>query len=108
MNVHHSIEKERWEGLSFADQLGNIGSELSRMRSARNLGDYEKAFERALALIDLTRSDRRWRSVSKLKELSRLRETLADAFSGGSAYGSDLQGLDNYLYSFALAARLKK
>ena len=63
----------------------------------------EKAFARALELLDLTIGDPRWRG--RRKELMRVREVLCDAMLGGKEYGSDLAGLDRYFYPFAVAAR---
>ena len=63
----------------------------------------EKAFIRALELLDLTIGDDRWKG--RRKELTRVRELLCDAMFGGSAYGSDLASLDRYFFHFAVAAR---
>lgn len=58
---------------------------------------------RALELLDLTIRDPRWRH--RLKELTRAREFLCDAWLGGKEYHSDLEGLNRYFLDFALAAR---
>ena len=63
----------------------------------------EKAFIRALELLDLTIGDDRWKG--RRKELTRVRELLCDAMEGGSAYGSNLASLDRYFLHFAVAAR---
>ena len=110
MVYHASLAGGRWYQLSLFEQMGNIASEVGRMLrwQTRDRHRFELAFWRALELIDLTRSDARWRTPSKLKELSRFRELLVDAASGGHTYASDLVALERYLYPFALGARLKK
>ncbi len=98
----------RWGTMSLAEQLGNVGSEVGRMR--RWAGRDERlaagAFERALELIDLTLSDPRWRS--RLREIARSRELLCDAATGGAAYGSTLEAMDRYFLAFAMAARASR
>lgn len=104
---HQSLSEGRWFELSLAEQLGNIGSEVSRMIRARgNEKRFENAVLRALELFDLTISDPRWRQ--RLKELTRARELLCDAIYGGPEYGTSLEDLSKYFDYFALAARLKR
>jgi hypothetical protein len=101
---HQSLAAGKWLTFSLAEQLGNIGSEVSRAIRAR--GD-EKRFEgcviRALELFELTIQDPRWKK--RLKELTRAREVFCDAVLGGTEYGSSLEDLDRYFYYFALSAR---
>jgi len=104
---HQSLAAGRWFELSLAEQLGNIGSEVSRAIRAR--GDekrFEGAVTRALELFHLTISDPRWRK--RLKELTRARELFCDAVCGGTEYGTSLEDLDKYFFYFALAARLNR
>lgn len=91
--------------MPLAEQLGNVGSEVGRIARWREKDSHacEKAFHRALELLDLTIGDPRWKG--RLKELTRVREFLCDAMFGGHLYGSDLVGLDRYFYHFAVAAR---
>jgi signal transduction protein with GAF and PtsI domain len=101
---HQSLAEGRWFAFSLAEQLGNIGSEVSRALRAR--GDekrFEGAVARALELFDLTLSDPRWRK--RLKEIARARELFCDAALGGAVYGTALEDLDKYFYYFAFAAR---
>ncbi len=56
---------------------------------------------RALELLDITIQDPRWRR--RLKELTRARELLCDAWFGGKEYHTDLEGLNRYFFYFALA-----
>lgn len=104
---HESLAAGRWFTLSLAEQLGNVGSEISRAIRAR--GDekrYEGCIARAVELLNLTISDPRW--GKRLKELTRTRESFWDAVLGGKEYGTTLEALDRYFYYFALAARANK
>ena len=92
--------------MPLVEQLAHVGSEVGRMLrwKENNPQDCEKAFSRALELLDLTIQDPRWKG--RRKELTRAREFLCDAMLGGSAYGSDLIDLDRYFYHYALASRI--
>jgi hypothetical protein len=96
---------ETWGSLSLEEKLGNVGSEVHR--AARDREKYPesaaRAFERALELIDATRGD--VQSFPALKEISRARELLVDAWEGGGEYDSTLEALDTYFLHFAVSAR---
>lgn len=102
---HKNLTDERWQKLSLAEQLGNVGSETSRALKWRGKDDalYQGALQRAFELIDFTLADFRWRG--RLKEIMRLREILADAMFGGKTYASRIEDIDRYLFQFAFAAR---
>ena len=104
---HPSLAAGRWFSLSLAEQLGNVGSEVSRAVrwKGKDVSLFDKAIIRALELLDLTLSDARWKK--RLKELARLREFICDAWLGGEEYGTRLQDLDRYLLNFAIVARHK-
>ena len=98
-----------WQTLDLAEQLGNIGSEISRALNWRAKDEADKsahAFERGLELFDFTLADARWRG--RLKELARAREVVCDYFAGTNAYGSSPSSLRSYFDLFALAARKNK
>jgi len=99
---------DNWQKLSFYEQMGNIGSEISRALNWQNKDEnsYNNAIDRALELIDLTISDLRWRN--RLKEIVRARELLADAMFGGKEYKTTFEDLNRYFFQFALAARINK
>jgi hypothetical protein len=100
---------KRWYRLSLLEQLGNVGSEVERVISWRNKNNVElsrKAFYRSLELLDLTIGDPRWRG-GRLKELTRAREVLCDAFVGDNVYRTPPEFMSKYFYQFALAARRK-
>ncbi len=102
---HASLASGRWQTMSLAEQLANVGSDVARARRWQEADAHlcEKAFERALELLDLTIGDPRWKG--RRKELTRVREVLCDAMLGGKEYGGDLASLDRYFYVFAIAAR---
>lgn len=109
MKVHHStLAGGRWRSLTFAEQMGNVGSEVGRALrwQGKDQALFEGAVERALELLDLTIQDPRWRG--RLRELTRAREFLCDAFLGGKEYGSSFEDLDRYFFQFALAARSRR
>jgi hypothetical protein len=106
MIIYPSLGSGRWHTLSLFEQLGNIGSEISRARRWRGVDDqrYDGAVFRALELFDLTIADPRWRQGRR--ELTRARELFVDALDGGHTYRTTLDDLQRYCDSFALRARL--
>jgi hypothetical protein len=105
---HRELAAGRWWQLSLAEQLGNIGSEISRAVrwSGRNADLARGALERALELIDLTLDDPRHRaSPARLRELARTREVVVDFFDGPNEYGSTAASLQKYFDAYALAVR---
>lgn len=104
-HVHANLAAGRWQILSLMEQLANVGSDVARAHrwQGKDASLSEKAFVRALELLDLTIGDARWKG--RRKELTRVRELLCDAMAGGAAYNSDLAGLDRYFLHFAVAAR---
>ena len=102
---HPGLASGGWGRFTLAQQLGNVGSEVSRALRWKNKDPqlFDKAMIRALELLDLTIADPRWRR--RLKELTRARELLCDAWLGGKEYRTDLEGLNRYFLNFALAAR---
>jgi len=102
---HPGLAAGRWQTLSLLEQLGNVGSEVGRMRRWRDRDARlaAAAFERALELLDLTLADPRWRG--RRREIARAREVLCDAAAGGGEYGTTLDDLDRYFLAFAVAAR---
>lgn len=104
---HKELAAGRWQELSLMEQLGNIGSEISR---ALNWEDRDKklfwgAVERALDLFDLTLEDPRWRG--RRLEIARAREVFCDIIFGEKKYQTSLQDLLRYFNQFAYAARLR-
>lgn len=102
--IHKELAQGRWLQLSLAEQLGNIGSEISRASRWQNKDKklYEDAVERALELFDLTLEDSRW--AGRRWEIARAREVFVDAIYGGKEYGSTFKDLQHYCDQFAYAA----
>ncbi|TSC95264.1 MAG: hypothetical protein Athens101410_671 [Parcubacteria group bacterium Athens1014_10] len=108
MVYHPSLKNGKWQTLSLAEQMGNIGSEISRAINWKERDEelFEKAIERGLELLDFTIADPRWRK--RLKEIVRVREFICDSVFGDKEYGNSLEDFDRYFLSFALAARARK
>ena len=106
--VHKNLAAGRWRELSLMEQLGNIGSEVSRAAMAKGKDEprFENAFERALELFDLTLGDPRWKG--RKEEIARAREVFCDAALQGKTYGTSLEDMDRYFLPFAVAARRGK
>jgi len=95
----------RWAELSFFEQMGNIGSEVSRACRWKEKQKPEmmlRAFERGLELLDLTIA---LSHGPRLRELLRAREVMCDFFVGGNEYQSSAEQMKRYYDIFALASR---
>lgn len=108
MVFHPDLAAGGWARLSLMEQLGNVGSEVSRAARWKDKDPklYEGAVLRGLELMDFTIRDARWKG--RLKELTRAREMMCDAWLGGREYGTTWEGLDRYFFHFAVAARLSR
>ncbi len=107
--MHQSLANGKWQQMSLMQQLGNIGSEVERALRAKKKNDNEamqSAFYRALELIDLTLSDRRW--SKRYKEITRTREVVCDYFTDGGLYKIKDESLSKYFLQFGIAAQLEK
>ena len=104
---HREAAQGKWFGMSFDEQMGNIGSEVGRTAiwQGKDEGHFQYAVERALELFDLKLADARWKG--RLLEIVRARELFCQAVAGENEYSTTLQDLDNYFLLFALAARAK-
>ena len=100
------MNSEQWQEYPLALQLGNLGSEVGRMVSLKKKGDTlhtEKAFERALELLDMIIADAgKKKSVG---ELTRLREVLCGFINNSPEYKITGEQINNYFIPFALMAR---
>ena len=108
---HRDLAAGRWHTLTLAEQLGNIGSEVSRAIrwKLRNERLAEGALVRALELLDLTLSDPRLlSSVARLREIARAREVVVDFLAGSNEYGSTETSLQRYFDVYAIAARRQR
>jgi hypothetical protein len=105
---HADLAAGRWWTLPLAEQLGHVGSEISRTLRWRNRNPViaQGALQRALELLDLTLADpRHRRSVTRLREIARAREVVVDFVAGPNQYNSTGPSLQRYFDAYALAAR---
>ena len=87
---HTGLAAGRWAEMSLAEQMLNIGSEVSRANRWRSKGNEEqcrRAADRALELLSLTIDAQRGRH--DLGEFCRLYEVLADFYYGENSYQTD-------------------
>jgi len=104
---HKTLANGRWYTFSLCEQMAHIGSEVERAILWKHKGntDYsKKAFFRALELIDLTVADPK--NKTRLREILRVREALADYFFGNNIYRSTDQLWRSYFFPFAYRTRL--
>ncbi len=108
--IHHkNLDQQKWYDLSLAEQMANIGSEVNRIIIWKNKGNAEYsnlAFERFLELIDLTVEDHKNRH--RLKEILRVREMLANWYSGDNKYGSTDELWQKYFFAYNYLARINR
>ncbi|MCX7878081.1 MAG: hypothetical protein N2510_05490 [Ignavibacteria bacterium] len=110
--VHKELAAGRWFELSLAEQLANIGSEVSRTFKFYKRGDLEKfksSFERTLELFDLTMSDKRWKG--RRKEISRSREVFRMFFFSTeflTDINKEMEMFDRYFLQFAVLSRRRR
>jgi len=108
MISEHLIEAaESWSKFPLEEQLGNIGSEVSRAIRAREDPEYYRgAVARALDLFYLTIKDPRWKG--RLSEVVRAKELFCAAVLGCNQYKTTLEDLDKYFQFYALLVRAKR
>ena len=103
---HKELAAGRWQKLTLLEQMANIGSEVERAlnwKAKNNPARSQKAFERALELLDITLDCPNNRS--RLKEVARTREVVVDFFQGDNQFVSSDGSLRKYFLQFACAAR---
>ena len=103
---HKDLAAGRWDKLTFVEQMANIGSEVERAlnwRIKKNTDYAQKAFERALELIDLTLDNDK--NYAHLKEITRMREAIVDYFFGVNQFMSSESSWRNYFLPFTYASR---
>ena len=96
----------KWNKMSLVEQMGNVGSEVSRCIKWKNKNDKKNsnfAFERALELLDMTIKDSK--NTKRLRELTRIRETFIDYIVFDNQYRATDNLWNNYFLSFGFAAR---
>ena len=103
---HKELAAGRWRQLSLVEQMANIGSEVERAlnwRAKKNADHTQKAFERAIELIDLTLENAG--SFARFKEIASMREAIVDYFFGSNQFKSTENSWRKYFSHFTYAAR---
>ncbi|OGH64785.1 MAG: hypothetical protein A2821_01375 [Candidatus Magasanikbacteria bacterium RIFCSPHIGHO2_01_FULL_41_23] len=106
ITIHQDLAAGRWQKMTLCEQLGNIGSEVSRALNWQERGNEEqswRAFDRALELFSLTQTDKRW--FGRLQEVARAKEVFGDFFIGSNEYQSSKESIIKYFDAFAIVAR---
>lgn len=105
MKYYKNLTSEKWNKLSLPEQLANVGSEVGRALNWREKDREisERAFFRALELLELTIADPK--NKSRLKELCRTREILIDHLTGANLYRSTKEQWEKYFLPFNFLAR---
>ena len=111
MNRISHMSAERWQKLSFVEQMANIGSEVYRSInwSRRKDDRFQAAFERALELFYLTADDKRW--IGRYKEITRSRDMFCTLLLNPENYKKpedELDFLNRYFLEFAMCVRNRK
>jgi hypothetical protein len=109
MIIHKTLAGERWNSLSIAEQMANVGCDVERTISWRNKGDLDysrSAFERALELLQFTIADPK--NKRQLKELCRVKEALIDYFVYDNEYSSTDEAWQKYFFNFNYMAALER
>lgn len=100
--LQHDITSEHWSKFTLEFQLAGVGHEVSRAIQARREHDQPRAgaaFDKALALLDLTLQDPK-NGFPRRKELLIVREALIDDFLGGNKYCSTDESWKSYFGFF--------
>lgn len=103
---HRRLTESKWELISFTEQMANIGSETERAliwRKKANRSYFLLSFYRLRELLDMTIIDKK--NKKRLKELTRLRETLNDYFFFDNEYKSSEKSWKLYFYPFMYLLR---
>lgn len=106
---HKQLAGGKWEVLSFAQQMANVGSEVERAIKWKNKNKPERsqlAFFRALELMDFTIADNN--NKRRLGELCRTREALVDYFFADNQYKSTDATWQKYFRAFNWWANLQQ
>ena len=108
--IHKNLTPEHWFTFSLFEQLANVGIDIERTiqwKAKNNLDYSQKAFERALELLDLTIADPKNKGA-RLKELVRVREALVDHFVYDNEYATTDESWQKYFFDFNYAAALQR
>ena len=104
----YRFDRERWAGLTFYEQMGNIGSEVGRAIAAHRNGNTPRetrAVDRAIDLFSATVEVLINTEYSyRLKEVLRARDEFLRLFFDGT-FDKDAAIIERYFMDFAFLAR---
>jgi hypothetical protein len=104
---HAELARGRWHTLSLCEQMGNIGSDVDRAfrsHAQGNMARFERAFDRALELLDLTVTDPKLTPPGQ-REILRAREQFCRVFFDETREPDLAEYLSRYFLQFAISAR---
>lgn len=110
MTTHADLAAGRWQTMTLAEQLANVGSEADRAIRAwqgHQSERFERALDRALELFDLTIGDSRW-SGPRRREILRVREEFCRLFFDDDPPPDSASGLSKYFLQFGVLARRRR
>ena len=100
------IDQQKWQTLTFYQQIGNIASELSRAIRFKDQNDVERmnfSLWRLLELLGLTIDDQK--NKFRLRELCRFKELISDWYCQTHEYEFNPESLKRYSLGFVMLAR---
>ena len=105
---HKDLADGRWERMTLMEQLANIGSEVGRFFSSKQLEKEQRAqiaLERALELFDMTLADSKNRQ--RYKEIARAREMFAGNMYNNGDFSKEALFWQKYFFAFTVRSRKK-
>jgi hypothetical protein len=103
----HTFNNTEWAKLDIFNQMGNIGSEVSRALNAKEQGKHERmmaAFYRGVDLMNATIDAWSERGYLGSRELLIAREQFGESILGNNIDSK----LENYFNQFAVAAKIRQ
>jgi len=102
--IHKTMAENKWARLSLAEKMGNIGSEISRARSAdeqNNIERRNKSLDRATELVSLTFLNEK--VDARIREINLLRDVIYNIKNGSKDI--NLKSIEQYCLPFGILAR---
>lgn len=104
------FSKDKWQMLTLAEQLGNVGSDFDRALKWKSKDQQQlfmSAAGRALEQLDLTLTNSSLHGLRR-REISRVRETMCEELFGQSGTASSAKRLSRYFLAMASLARINR
>ncbi len=102
------FDKLKWNKMSLARQIGNIGSEVSQAFYWKDKKEEKgkQLANRTLELFDATIDDNRWHN--QLTEILKMRSVFCDTYFQLGNFNVSEKSINNYFIPFAMVANSKK